>query len=150
MPITVSGLNTAASISVSSGGTLVVDGSTFSGATVANGQKVAVTVTASTSFSTKTTATVTIGGVSADFAVTTAADQMPTFGQQTIPDQTWTQHTRRLPRSPCPRPPAAMAPGPYGLAPALPAGVTRNTTTPPSHRYAERAPSRDHLHVDSH
>ena len=126
--ITVSGLNTAASISVSSGGTLVVDGSAFSGATVANGQTVAVTVTASASFSTKTTATVTIGGVSADFAVTTAADQMPTFGQQTIPDQTWTQH-QAITAFTLPTATGGDGARTYGLAPALPAGVTRNTTT---------------------
>ena len=126
--ITVSGLNTAASISVSSGGTLVVDGSTFTGTTVANGQKVAVTVTASTSFSTKTTATVTIGGVQGTFSVTTAADQMPTFGQQTIPDQTWTQH-QAITAFTLPTATGGDGVRTYGLAPALPAGVTRNTTT---------------------
>ena len=68
--ITVSGINAAATISVT-GGSLVVDGSTFSGATVTNGQTVAVKVTASSAFSTATTATVTIGGVSANFKVTT-------------------------------------------------------------------------------
>ena len=68
--ITVSGINSLASISVS-GGSLMVNGSDFTGTTVANGQTVAVTVTASASFNTKTTATVTIGGVQGTFSVTT-------------------------------------------------------------------------------
>ena len=84
--ITVSGIEAAVSISVT-GGSLVVDGSAFTGATVANGQTVAVKATASSAFSTATTATVTIGGVSANFKVTTrAADTTPeafTFTEKT-------------------------------------------------------------------
>ena len=68
--ITVSGLEAPASISVR-GGTLVVDGSAFTGATVTNGQTVAVQVRASSRYATTTTARVTIGGVSVDFSVTT-------------------------------------------------------------------------------
>ena len=75
--ITVSGIEAAASISVSNG-TLVVDGNDFSGATITNGKKVAVKVTASSAFNTTTTATVTIGGVKADFSVTTEANDAPT------------------------------------------------------------------------
>ena len=126
--ITVSGIEAAASITVSSGGSLVVDGSAFTSATITNGKKVAVTVTASASFSTKTTVTVTIGGVSATFSVTTAADQMPTFGQQTIPNQTWTQH-QAITAFTLPTATGGDGAVTYGLSPALPAGVTRNTTT---------------------
>ena len=60
-------------ISVTSGGTLVVDGVDFSGNTVRDGQKVAVKVTASSDFSAAKSATVTIGGVSDEFSVTTRA-----------------------------------------------------------------------------
>ena len=69
--ITVRGLEAPASISVS-GGSLIVNGRAFSGATITNKQKVAVQVTASLGFNTTTIARVTIGGVSADFVVTTA------------------------------------------------------------------------------
>ena len=71
--ITVSVETGSPAISVSSGGTLVVDGTDFTGNSVTNGQKVAVKVTASSSFSTKKSVTVTIGGVSDEFSVTTRA-----------------------------------------------------------------------------
>ena len=60
-------------ISVTSGGTLVVDGAVFTGNTVSDGQRVAVRLTASSDFSTTKSATVTIGGVSDEFSVTTRA-----------------------------------------------------------------------------
>ena len=70
--VTISGLGdgVAAAISVS-GGTLSVDGREFSGATVTNGQQVAVSVVASREFGGITTATVTIGGVRGEFTATT-------------------------------------------------------------------------------
>ena len=72
--ITVSGIEAdSAPISVTSGGTLVVDGSVFTGNSVSNGQTVAVRLTASSEFSTTKSATVTIGGVSDEFSVTTRA-----------------------------------------------------------------------------
>ena len=70
--ITVSGINTVASISVTNG-ELIVDGSAFSGDTIRNGQTVAVKVTASAALGGRVTARVTIGGVSADFVVNTRA-----------------------------------------------------------------------------
>ena len=70
--ITVSGINTVASISVTNG-SLIVDGSAFSGDTIRNGQTVAVRVTASATLGGSVTARVTIGGVSADFVVNTRA-----------------------------------------------------------------------------
>ena len=70
--ITVSGINTVASISVANG-SLIVDGSAFSGDTIRNGQTVAVRVTASATLGGSVTARVTIGGVSADFVVNTRA-----------------------------------------------------------------------------
>ena len=81
--ITVSGLTEAASISVS-GGTLVVDGRDFTGTTITNGQTVAVKVTASSAFSTTATAIVTIGGVSANFSVTTHASPGRLLGEITL------------------------------------------------------------------
>ena len=80
--ITVAGLGDGESAEISvSGGTLIVDGSEFSGTTVTNGQQVAVSVVASDESGSTTTATVTIGGVSANFTVTTRdalpADQTP-------------------------------------------------------------------------
>ena len=60
-------------ISVTSGGTLVVDGADFTGNTVSDGQRVAVRLTASSEFSAAKSATVTIGGVSDEFSVTTRA-----------------------------------------------------------------------------
>lgn len=76
--ITVSGLSEGFSTSISvSGGTLMVDGDEFSGTTVSNGQRVAVVVVASDEFSSTATARVTIGGVSAEFSVTTKAKPVP-------------------------------------------------------------------------
>ena len=63
-------------ISVTSGGTLEVDGTAFSGNTVTHGQTVAVKVTASSDFVTEVSATVTIGGVSDEFSVTTRAGRV--------------------------------------------------------------------------
>ena len=70
--ITVRGINTTVSISVTNGA-LVVDGAAFSGNTVSSGQTVAVKVTSSSTFGQRVTATVTIGTRSADFVVTTRA-----------------------------------------------------------------------------
>ena len=76
--ITVSGLSEGFSTSISvSGGTLMIDGDEFSGTTVSNGQRVAVVVVASDEFSSTETASVTIGGVSAEFSVTTKAKPVP-------------------------------------------------------------------------
>ena len=76
--ITVSGLSEGFSTSISvSRGTLMVNGDEFSGTTVSNGQRVAVVVVASDEFSSTETARVTIGGVSAEFSVTTKAKPAP-------------------------------------------------------------------------
>ena len=77
--ITVSGINAATPISIA-GGTYSINGGAYTSVagTVSNGNTVAVRLTASASFSTLTTATLTIGGVSGAFAVTTlAADTTP-------------------------------------------------------------------------
>ncbi len=129
--VTISGLNGAAPISVT-GGTLVVDGNDFTGATITNAQTVAVKVTSSSAFRTATTATVTIGGVSADFSVTTdfsmATDRMPTFGQQTISNQAWSQN-QAITAFTLPTASGGNGTLTYTLSPSLPRGVTRNTTT---------------------
>lgn len=72
--ITVSSINTAANISIS-GGTYSINGDPYSAIrrTVANGQTVRVQVITSSETDTTTTATLTIGGVSAGFSVTTGA-----------------------------------------------------------------------------
>lgn len=73
-PITVSGINTGAPISVV-GGRYSIDGSAFvtTAGTVMAGQMVRVQQTAAGEPGTTTTATLTIGGVRGDFAVTTEA-----------------------------------------------------------------------------
>jgi hypothetical protein len=72
--ITVSGINIASAISIV-GGTYSIDGGAYTATagTVSNSQTVAVRQTASASYSTLTTATLTIGGVTGDFNVTTLA-----------------------------------------------------------------------------
>jgi hypothetical protein len=77
--ITVSGINTAAPISVT-GGMYSINGGAFTAAagTVNNGDTVRAQHTSSASFSTNTDTTVTIGGVSDTFTSTTlAADTTP-------------------------------------------------------------------------
>ena len=71
--VTVSGLGegVAAEISATGSTSLLVNGNEFTGAPVTNGQRVAVSVVASSEFGGTATATVTIGGVSANFTVTT-------------------------------------------------------------------------------
>ena len=68
--VTISDINVLANISVSNGA-LIVDGAAFSGNTIRNGQTVAVKVTSSATLGGSVTATVNIGGVRANFVVTT-------------------------------------------------------------------------------
>jgi N-acetylneuraminic acid mutarotase len=72
--ITVSGINVAAPISIT-GGTYSINPGSYTSAsgTVNNGNNITVQLTSSGSYSTKTSATLTIGGVSATFNVTTQA-----------------------------------------------------------------------------
>ncbi|MFZ1548715.1 MAG: choice-of-anchor U domain-containing protein, partial [Candidatus Nitrotoga sp.] len=72
--LTVSGINIASAISIV-GGTYSINGGAYvsTSGTVTNGQTVTVQQTASGSYSTTTTATLTIGGVSGAFDVTTMA-----------------------------------------------------------------------------
>jgi hypothetical protein len=76
--ITVSGIDKTTSVSIS-GGTYSINGAAFAtSGNVKAGDTVAVRLTASSSFATQTQATLTIGGVSANFAATTrAADRTP-------------------------------------------------------------------------
>ncbi|MBI5142778.1 MAG: hypothetical protein HZA20_11410 [Nitrospirae bacterium] len=73
--ITVTGINSPAPISVS-GGEYSINSGTFTSAagTVSNGSTVTVRLMSSASFSTQTSATLSIGGISAVFNVTTDAD----------------------------------------------------------------------------
>ena len=77
-PITVSGINAAAPISVS-GGTYHVNGGGYTGAagTVNNGDTVSVRLTSASSTSTQTCATLTIGGVNGALCATTVAPLSP-------------------------------------------------------------------------
>jgi len=79
--ITVSGINAAAPISIA-GGTYSVNGGAYTSAagTVTNGATVSVRATSSSSNSTTVNATLTIGGVSDTFSVTTLADPIPSSG----------------------------------------------------------------------
>ena len=74
-PITISGINVPASLSIS-GGVYSIDGGAYTSAdgTVSNGQTVKIRVTSSTEYQTSVTAKLIIGGVSANFVVTTIAD----------------------------------------------------------------------------
>ena len=76
--ITVSGIDAAANISVS-GGQYSIDGGAFTSAAglVNNGQIVSFRVTSSSTDSTTVGATLTIGGISDTFSVTTAATAAP-------------------------------------------------------------------------
>jgi len=78
--ITVNGIDSATAISIS-GGEYALDGdTTFTAASgsVINGQTVVVRGVAAAEFSAQTTVTLTIGGVEADFSITTiAADTTP-------------------------------------------------------------------------
>ena len=78
-PLTVSGINSASAISIV-GGTYSINGGAYvsTAGTVTNGQTVTVQQAASNSYSFTTTATLTIGGVSGAFDVTTLAVPVPT------------------------------------------------------------------------
>ena len=90
--ITVTGINTAATISITGGEYSINLGSyTSSSSAVNNGSTVTVRLTSSGSYSTKTDAILTIGGVSDTFSVTTLAAPPPpdtTPAQFTFTDQT--------------------------------------------------------------
>ncbi|WP_066965761.1 agarase [Microbulbifer sp. Q7] len=73
--VTVTGINAMANISISGGEYSVNDGDFTSDAgTVENGDRVSVRVTTGSEYSTTVTASVTIGGVSADYSVTTMVE----------------------------------------------------------------------------
>ena len=76
--LTVSGINSASTISIV-GGTYSINGGAYvsTSGTVTNGQTVTVQQNSSGSYSTTTTATLTIGGVSGAFDVTTMAVPVP-------------------------------------------------------------------------
>ncbi|MBA4286151.1 MAG: hypothetical protein C0434_11535 [Xanthomonadaceae bacterium] len=80
-PSTITGLEAAAAISVSSGGSYSIDGGPFTSAagTVGNNAQVRARGTASSSVNTSSGVTVTIGGVSSSFRITTVrtADTTP-------------------------------------------------------------------------
>ena len=85
--ITVSGITTAVPISIT-GGTYSINGGAYTSnaGTVSNGNTVTVRMTSSANYSTTTNATLTIGGVSDTFSVTTLDDT--TSDSFTFTDQT--------------------------------------------------------------
>lgn len=81
---TITGINSPAAVSVT-GGLVSINGGAFvSSGTITGGQTIAARVTASNSYSTGVTATVNIGGVTANFTATTIADPGP--APDTTPD----------------------------------------------------------------
>jgi len=76
--ITVSGINSATSVNIS-GGEYSINGGAYtaSASTLNNNDSVQLRQTSSNNYSTATQATLTIGGVSAGFSVTTLADTTP-------------------------------------------------------------------------
>ncbi len=76
--VTISGIDAEASISIS-GGEYSINGGAFtsSAGKISNGQSLVVRVTASDKTNTAKSATITVGGVSAAFSVTTLADVTP-------------------------------------------------------------------------
>ncbi len=73
-PVTITGIDSSAKVTIS-GGLYKIDGGSFtdSDGTITNGQTIQVKGLSSSSFSTATSTTLTIGGVSATFTVTTRA-----------------------------------------------------------------------------
>lgn len=72
---TISGINSPATVSISGGEYSVAGGDfTSAGGSISNGQTLAVRATSSDQFATDTTVTVTVGGVSASFVITTEAE----------------------------------------------------------------------------
>jgi hypothetical protein len=81
--ITVSGINAPAAISIT-GGTYKINSGSYTNAsgTVNNGDTVTLQQTSSKNYSTKTDATLTIGGVSGTFSVTTTSTRPPGAGNR--------------------------------------------------------------------
>jgi hypothetical protein len=72
--ITISGINSAAPISISGGEYAIANGAYVSSSdTINNGQSVTIRLTSSSEYETESSATLTIGGVSATFTVATRA-----------------------------------------------------------------------------
>lgn len=76
--VTINGIDADASVSIS-GGEYSINGGAFTSASgkISNGQSLVVRVTASDKTNTAKSATITVGGVSATFSVTTLADVTP-------------------------------------------------------------------------
>ena len=72
--VTISGINAVAQVSIT-GGEFSIAGGVFTSAagSVSNGEQITVRLTTSADFDTETSATLTVGGVSGDFSVTTLA-----------------------------------------------------------------------------
>ena len=72
--VTISGINAATDVSIAGGEYSIAGGAYTSGAgTVSNGEAITVRVTTAADYDTETSATLTVGGVSGNFSVTTLA-----------------------------------------------------------------------------
>ncbi|MCE6957728.1 hypothetical protein LAZ40_01465 [Cereibacter sphaeroides] len=79
--VTMSGLSAPATVSATNGATFSIDGAPFgTSGTISNGQTLMVRLTSSASPSTAVSTTVTVGGVSDSFTVTTGSDVPEPFG----------------------------------------------------------------------
>ncbi|MCW9000453.1 MAG: BspA family leucine-rich repeat surface protein [Kangiellaceae bacterium] len=76
-PVTISGIDDSVTVSIT-GGEFSINGGSFtsSAGTINNGQTIALRITSSDSFSTSVDASVTVGGVSGTFRVTTLAEDL--------------------------------------------------------------------------
>jgi len=93
--ITVSGINTTTAISIANGEYAINNGAyTVADGVIANSDRVTVRQTASSSFSTTTNATLTMGGVSDIYSITTLADTVLSFQlpPQSAGDATFTSN----------------------------------------------------------
>jgi N-acetylneuraminic acid mutarotase len=114
--VTVAGINWPSAISVT-GGEYSIDGGTFLSApgTVNNGDTVTLRLTSSASYSTRSDAVLTIGGVASAFGVTTRTPVQPTISG--------TPPARALTGSPYLFKPTARDASSFSLSGALPPGV---------------------------
>jgi parallel beta-helix repeat protein len=73
--VTISGIDTPASVSASNGATVIINNSTaLVGATVKNGDKLKITLKSSAAFATAVSSNITVGTFSTSFSVTTKAE----------------------------------------------------------------------------
>lgn len=143
-PVTIIGINQPASWSVT-GGTAQVGSGPFAGTgTVAAGETMRVRLTSSSSYNTVATATLTVGGVSDTFSVTTLAEPVVTQPPTPIGDRTVLMTTRQT------LPDGAYAAAPGVGYPSTGACIDRgNNTYYGAHGTAEASVNAGFVHLSS-